>query len=93
MKLVRLGNLNAEKPAVLVNGHYLDVSAYFHDFNEDFNAKSFRSILKDTLKFDYFKFKSNINHNQIKITEEDLFNLKEYIYNSSLRSSSSSFKN
>jgi hypothetical protein len=36
MKLVRLGKLNEEKPAVLVNGQYVDVSAYFQDFNEDF---------------------------------------------------------
>jgi 2,4-didehydro-3-deoxy-L-rhamnonate hydrolase len=50
MKLVRLGNLNAEKPAVLVNGHYLDVSAYFHDFNEDFFASDGLNRLQEILK-------------------------------------------
>jgi 2-keto-4-pentenoate hydratase/2-oxohepta-3-ene-1,7-dioic acid hydratase in catechol pathway len=50
MKLVRLGNLNAEKPAVLVNGHYLDVSAYFQDFNEDFFASDGLNRLQEILK-------------------------------------------
>ncbi|RXK52290.1 fumarylacetoacetate hydrolase family protein [Aquirufa rosea] len=36
MKLVRLGDLNKEKPAVLIEDKYYDVSAYFTDFNEDF---------------------------------------------------------
>jgi len=36
MKLVRIGALNQEKPAVLKNGQYVDVSGYFQDFNEDF---------------------------------------------------------
>lgn len=50
MKLVRLGNLNAEKPAVLVNGNYLDVSAYFQDFNEDFFASDGLNRLQEILK-------------------------------------------
>jgi 2-keto-4-pentenoate hydratase/2-oxohepta-3-ene-1,7-dioic acid hydratase in catechol pathway len=36
MKLVRIGALNQEKPAVLKNGQYVDVSGYFQDFNENF---------------------------------------------------------
>jgi 2-keto-4-pentenoate hydratase/2-oxohepta-3-ene-1,7-dioic acid hydratase in catechol pathway len=36
MKLVRIGTLNQEKPAVLKNGQYVDVSGYFQDFNENF---------------------------------------------------------
>lgn len=50
MKLVRLGNLNEEKPAVLVNGQYLDVSAYFHDFNETFFATDGLNRLQEILK-------------------------------------------
>ena len=50
MKLVRLGNLNEEKPAVLVNGQYLDVSAYFHDFNEIFFASDGLNRLQEILK-------------------------------------------
>lgn len=50
MKLVRLGNLNEEKPAVLVNGQYLDVSAYFHDFNETFFASDGLNRLQEILK-------------------------------------------
>jgi len=36
MKLVRIGKLNNEKPAVLINDKYFDVSDYIHDFNESF---------------------------------------------------------
>ncbi len=36
MKLVRIGTPNQEKPAVLKNGQYVDVSGYFQDFNENF---------------------------------------------------------
>ncbi len=50
MKLVRLGKLNEEKPAVLVNGQYLDVSAYFHDFNEIFFASDGLNRLQEILK-------------------------------------------
>jgi 2-keto-4-pentenoate hydratase/2-oxohepta-3-ene-1,7-dioic acid hydratase in catechol pathway len=50
MKLVRLGKLNEEKPAVLVNGQYLDVSAYFHDFNETFFASDGLNRLQEILK-------------------------------------------
>jgi 2,4-diketo-3-deoxy-L-fuconate hydrolase len=50
MKLVRLGKLNEEKPAVLVNGQYLDVSAYFHDFNETFFATDGLNRLQEILK-------------------------------------------
>jgi len=36
MKLVRIGQVNQEKPAVLIEGKYYDVSRYFADFNESF---------------------------------------------------------
>lgn len=36
MKLVRIGQVNQEKPAVLMEGKYFDVSPYFADFNESF---------------------------------------------------------
>ena len=36
MKLVRIGKLNNEKPAVLIHDKYFDVSDYIHDFNESF---------------------------------------------------------
>jgi 2,4-didehydro-3-deoxy-L-rhamnonate hydrolase len=36
MKLVRIGQVNQEKPAVLIEGKYYDVSPYFADFNESF---------------------------------------------------------
>ena len=36
MKLVRIGKLNNEKPAVLINDKYFDVSDYITDFNESF---------------------------------------------------------
>lgn len=50
MKLVRLGKLNEEKPAILVNGQYVDVSAYFQDFNEDFFASDGLNRLKEILE-------------------------------------------
>lgn len=36
MKLVRLGEIGKEKPAVLIGNQYFDVSSYFTDFNEAF---------------------------------------------------------
>ena len=36
MKLVRIGKLNKEKPAVLINDKYFDVSDFITDFNESF---------------------------------------------------------
>jgi 2,4-diketo-3-deoxy-L-fuconate hydrolase len=50
MKLVRLGKLNEEKPAVLVNGQYVDVSAYYQDFNEDFFASDGLNRLKEIIE-------------------------------------------
>lgn len=49
MKLVRIGKLGEEKPAVLKNGQYFDVSSYFQDFNEDFFANNGLSRLKEIL--------------------------------------------
>ncbi len=36
MKLVRIGAIGKEKPAVLIDGKYFDVSEHFTDFNESF---------------------------------------------------------
>ncbi len=49
MKLVRIGTLNQEKPAVLKNGQYVDVSGYFQDFNEDFFEKDGLKRLEEVL--------------------------------------------
>lgn len=38
MKLIRFGEVNKEKPGVLLNGFLYDVSAFFTDFNEEFFA-------------------------------------------------------
>lgn len=38
MKLARLGNMGEEKPAILLDGKYYDVSAFVPDYNEDFFA-------------------------------------------------------
>ena len=49
MKLVRIGALNQEKPAVLKNGQYVDVSGYFQDFNENFFESDGLKRLEDVL--------------------------------------------
>lgn len=36
MQLIRIGEFEQEKPAILIDGRYLDVSAHFQDFNEAF---------------------------------------------------------
>jgi 2-keto-4-pentenoate hydratase/2-oxohepta-3-ene-1,7-dioic acid hydratase in catechol pathway len=38
MQLVRIGEFENEKPAILINGRYLDVSAHVQDYNEAFFA-------------------------------------------------------
>ncbi len=38
MQLVRIGEFEQEKPAILIDGRYLDVSAHFQDYNEGFFA-------------------------------------------------------
>jgi 2-keto-4-pentenoate hydratase/2-oxohepta-3-ene-1,7-dioic acid hydratase in catechol pathway len=38
MQLVRIGEFENEKPALLINGQYLDVSAHVQDYNEAFFA-------------------------------------------------------
>ena len=41
MKLVRFGDRNCEKPGVLhLNGHRLDLSGHFQDWNPDFFARN-----------------------------------------------------
>ena len=49
MKLLRIGALNQEKPAVLKNGQYVDVSGYFQDFNENFFESDGLKRLEDVL--------------------------------------------
>jgi 2-keto-4-pentenoate hydratase/2-oxohepta-3-ene-1,7-dioic acid hydratase in catechol pathway len=39
MQLVRIGEFENEKPALLINGRYLDVSAHVQDYNEAFFAE------------------------------------------------------
>ena len=38
MQLVRIGEFEKEKPAILIDGRYLDVSAHVQDYNEAFFA-------------------------------------------------------
>lgn len=38
MQLVRIGEFEKEKPALLINGKYFDVSEHVHDYNEAFFA-------------------------------------------------------
>ncbi len=38
MQLVRIGEFEQEKPAILIDGRYLDVSAHVQDYNEGFFA-------------------------------------------------------
>lgn len=38
MQLVRIGEFEQEKPAILIGGRYLDVSEHVHDYNEAFFA-------------------------------------------------------
>ena len=40
MQLVRIGALEQEKPAILIEGKYFDVSNYVTDYNEAFFANS-----------------------------------------------------
>jgi len=51
MKLVRIGKLNEEKPAVLIDEKYFDVSEFVSDYNEAFFEKggllSLESIVKN----------------------------------------------
>jgi 2,4-diketo-3-deoxy-L-fuconate hydrolase len=39
MQLVRIGEFENEKPAILIHGRYLDVSAHVQDYNEAFFAE------------------------------------------------------
>lgn len=36
MKLIRFGEAGAEKPGVIINDNYFDVSALVKDYNEEF---------------------------------------------------------
>lgn len=46
MKLIRIGEPGKEKPAVIINDEWLDVSAYIKDYDEDFFANDGISALK-----------------------------------------------
>jgi 2,4-diketo-3-deoxy-L-fuconate hydrolase len=58
MQLVRIGEFEKEKPALLINGSYFDVSAHVPDYNESFFAQDGLAKLahlvatKDLLKID-----------------------------------------
>jgi 2-keto-4-pentenoate hydratase/2-oxohepta-3-ene-1,7-dioic acid hydratase in catechol pathway len=45
MKLIRFGNRGAEKPGVIVDGNYFDVSEYIADYNENFFAEDGLGLL------------------------------------------------
>jgi len=51
MKLVRIGKVNQEKPAVLIDGKYFDVSEFVSDYNETFfengGLQSLENIVKN----------------------------------------------
>ncbi|HQW84585.1 MAG TPA: fumarylacetoacetate hydrolase family protein [Ferruginibacter sp.] len=46
MKLIRIGEPGKEKPAVIINNNWLDVSDYITDYNETFFANDGLSTLK-----------------------------------------------
>jgi 2-keto-4-pentenoate hydratase/2-oxohepta-3-ene-1,7-dioic acid hydratase in catechol pathway len=50
MKLVRIGELNKEKPAVLINGKYFDVSDFVSDYNEAFFENDGIQALENIVK-------------------------------------------
>ncbi|CAM4259076.1 FAA hydrolase family protein [Cytophagaceae bacterium 50C-KIRBA] len=59
MKLVRLGAQNNEKPAVLIDGKYFDVSTYFQDFNEAFFEQGGLDKLADIISNEILEEISN----------------------------------
>jgi len=47
MKLIRFGEPGKEKPGIIINDEWLDVSAHVHDYDEKFFASDGISLLKD----------------------------------------------
>ncbi|WP_442795879.1 fumarylacetoacetate hydrolase family protein [Pelobium manganitolerans] len=50
MKLIRYGNIGAEKPGVLIDGKRFDTSGFTKDYNEEFFAEGGLQKLEDYLK-------------------------------------------
>ena len=50
MKLIRYGEVGQEKPGVIINEEYFDVSAFVTDYNEDFFAGDAINQLKEHIK-------------------------------------------
>jgi 2,4-didehydro-3-deoxy-L-rhamnonate hydrolase len=50
MKLIRFGDLNQEKPGVILNGEYFDASAFGEDYNEQFFESGGLERLSEFLK-------------------------------------------
>lgn len=50
MKLIRFGEAGKEKPGVIINDQYFDVSSLVSDYNEDFFAGDAIAHLKESLK-------------------------------------------
>jgi 2,4-diketo-3-deoxy-L-fuconate hydrolase len=50
MKLIRFGEAGFEKPGVIINDQYFDVSSLVHDYNEDFFAGDAIHQLKESIK-------------------------------------------
>lgn len=61
MKLVRIGQVNQEKPAVLIEGKYFDVSPYFTDFNESFFEQNGLEKLANIVSTETLKEITNID--------------------------------
>lgn len=46
MKLIRFGDANKEKPGVIIDGEYYDISVFGHDYNEHFFETDGLSLLE-----------------------------------------------
>ncbi|PCJ54728.1 MAG: ureidoglycolate lyase [Planctomycetota bacterium] len=55
MQLIRIGELNQEKPGVLIDGKQIDLSTQFDDWNQDFFENNGLSKLKKALKENSFE--------------------------------------
>ncbi|RZK51561.1 MAG: FAA hydrolase family protein [Pedobacter sp.] len=61
MKLIRYGEPGKEKPGIIINDEYFDVSEFVKDYNEDFFEKDGLALLK-----------SIVENNQLKPIAKDL---------------------
>jgi len=50
MKLIRFGEAGKEKPGVIINDNWFDVSAYVHDYDEIFFSSDGLSLLKKIIR-------------------------------------------